>query len=315
LKISVNAVRTGKHFNPRAAVDSHEVAALSASMRTKIGQVAPIILRQGDNELIDGLHRLQAAKRAGQHDLEAVTIRAEDPEAREMALACNSLTSRLSWLERGRAVCEILDQIRWHHGRERKKRELAKQLGMSHHRLEADVSAYRLLSPEAWQICLKLSKQHLLSQAQVSRIWQFDHTQQLAVLRRIERMKNPVEIDQHLKAFLASRQVQRNLRGRPRGSTKVAQSKPTEQPITPAVAKEHNENPVKAEKRERVREKVEEALRMDTIDLTTLQTWRLIVALDRRLRKFTELSCDRWRIVEALRKDLQVLEPKEEARM
>jgi ParB/RepB/Spo0J family partition protein len=315
LKIRIEQVRTEKHFNPRAAVDSHEVTALSSSMRTKIGQVAPIILRQGDNELIDGLHRLRAAQRAGQHDLEAVTVKAGDEEAREMALAANSLTARLNWLERGRAVCQILDSIKWRGGREKKKMELEKQLGLSHHILEADVTAFRLLDPEAWKICLVMSKNHLLSREQIARTWQLPHEQQLVLLRRVQGMKNRLEIANQVEGFLETQRVERNWRGRPRGSgtsTAHVESSAAEKSTAPQSRESHQNSSVKPSKREATEEKLQEALRMDPVNIADLEIWKLARQLKPRLRRYARLHCERWKITEALRKDIEVLEAKAE---
>jgi ParB/RepB/Spo0J family partition protein len=315
LKISVDAVKTEKHFNPRYRVDQSEVAALASSLQSQLGQISPIIVREGDNELVDGLHRLLAAKRVGK-PVEAIKIKVTDQMAKEMALVANSLTQKLNWLERGRAVAEILDGIKWRGGRERKKRELAKQLGITHHILEQDASGYRLLAHEAWEICLALSKKHLLSRVQISRIWQLQQSQQLALLRRIERMKDPVEIDQHVEAFLATQQVERNVRGRPRRSGTSKPSVEFSGPEKTAAPQEenHQDSSVKSSKRERTGEKLQEALRMDPVDMSTLHVWKLLVLLEPRLREYSQLSCERWKVVEALQRDLQLLDQKAESR-
>jgi ParB/RepB/Spo0J family partition protein len=306
-KVEISSVKTEKGFNPRSYVSRSEVARLRQSMSSKLGQVAPIIIRKGDNELIDGLHRLIAARQSKRKYIEAVSIDVDDDQARRMSLAANSLTQQLHWLELGRGAAAILNGIKRHHGREKIKRELAKELGISHKTLEHYIVPCRMLSPEAWDIALELSKKHLLPVPQLSRIWQLPHEKQLLLLRRVRKMNDPILVCQHISGFLETEQVQRNPLGRPRGSSKTAANVEPGKQAQERSGKEsfHNSH---VDRREQTKHKLEEALGMDEINLVDLEIWKLAIAIQPRLRNITDMPCERFKVQAVLKADLELVE-------
>lgn len=312
MRIKLDSVKTSKGFNPRADVSTREVAALRQSMNSELGQIAPIILRQGDLELVDGLHRLRAAERSGRKYIEAVFVTGDDQHVRRMALAANSLTEKLHWLEEGRAAAAILDRIQLHRGRGKMKAELAKELGLRPKSLAVYISACRMLAPEAWTLALQLSKKHLVTNIQLQRIWQLPHDKQIALLTRISKSNDPISVSAVVEGTLASERPGRNELGRPRAAFLKTQANAehgkSTNPVAVGAAKvEKKESDDKGEQTKR---KIEEAFGMDSINLVDLQIWKLAMLLEPRLRNYQRLYVERFKVARALREDLEHLEQK-----
>lgn len=311
MRIKVDSVKTGKSFNPRAHVDQRQVTLLSRSMNSELGQVAPIIIRRGDNELIDGLHRLNAAKRSKRKYIEAVPIDADDKQARRMSLAANSLTQPLHWMEIGRVVAPIIEEIKRHQGREKMETELAKELGINSQTLRVGMIAWRKLAPEAWDIALELSKKHLLNRNRhLQPIWGLSHDNQIALLKRVAKIQDLIAMRTVVEGFLATRRPERNTLGRPRDSSKTvanAELGKSTAPIAPAAQEGNEKESSHDDKQQRTKQKLEEALAMDLVDLSTLKIWELAKTVQPELRKITGMHCERFKVQTALKADLELL--------
>jgi DNA-binding XRE family transcriptional regulator len=339
LRIRVDQVRTEKGFNPRSYIGEGKVRMLTQSLKSQLGQINAVLVQKGSNELIDGLSRLEASKRAKREYIEVIPVDVTDEQARRMALAANALTEKLHWLEIGKAADQILSRVPRHAGREKLKKELAKEIGVATHTLEVDIVAGRSLAPEAWELCLELAKKHLLRRAQIEHIWKLPVEKQVLLLRRLSEIhEDPITISRHLETFLAAEPREQNRLGRPRGSGKSKpvegqSARPVAQAAPPAAQQDHDsilgptsgvacytqdkeERPTatvpaatsaNTAKRERTEQKLREALRMDPVNLTELQIWNLAKELEPGLRKYTKLKVERWKIVEALRRDLETL--------
>jgi ParB/RepB/Spo0J family partition protein len=306
LRIRVDQVRTEKGFNPRSYIGEGKVRLLTQSLRSELGQISPLVLQKGSNELIDGLGRLEASKKAGQKYIEVIPANVTDEQARRMALAANALTEKLHWLEVGRAADQILSKIPRHGGRERMKKELAKEIGVATHTLEVDIVAARTLAPEAWALCLELAKKHLLRRSQIAQIWALPADKQVLLLRRLSEIpEDPIAVARHLETFLTAEPKAKNPLGRPRlmrGKSEQQKATGASVPAPPVAVQEPSDSSVK---RERTEQKLQQALRMDPVDITSLETWKLAVQLAPELRMFSKLSVQRWKIIEALKADLE----------
>lgn len=308
MKIKVNAVKITKGFNPRAYVSPREVAGLKQSFNSELGQIAPIIIRRRDNELIDGLHRLLAAKRSKRKYIEAVPIDVDDARARRMSLAANSLTEKLHPLEIGKVANEILSAIKRYHGREKLKRELAKELGIRPGTLARQIVLARHLSPEAWTMALKLSKQHLLPLAQIDRVCRLDHANQLLLLRRAVNMKDPILVGRYIEGFLETQRPSRNLLGRPRGSKTEANHEVSRGSNALAPVEEKNQSPhdVREDRREQTKRKLEEWAGVDAVDVSKLEFWRLLLTSESGLQQYRPRA-KKEELLHALENDLERL--------
>lgn len=121
MQVKINQIKTSKGFNAREALDRAEVQSLKLSMKA-IGQQEEIILRKEDNELIDGLHRIAAAKALGWKTIDAKHVTVTDQEARILGLVSNNFGKRLNQLELGRNIFLILEGVKKREGRESQRR-------------------------------------------------------------------------------------------------------------------------------------------------------------------------------------------------
>jgi ParB/RepB/Spo0J family partition protein len=64
------------------------------------------------------------------------------------------------------------------------------------------------------------------------------------------------------------------------------------------------------ERHEQIRERLEQALGADALNLGSLQIWRLAELLQPKLRAYSRLYAERWKVAKALREDLELVEQK-----
>jgi ParB-like chromosome segregation protein Spo0J len=90
------------------AIDEKQVQALAESMGSAIGLTTPItIRREGQRwKLVAGLHRLEAARRLGWHEIQAVIMVGSEREARLWEIAENLHRADLTVLERAEHLAE-----------------------------------------------------------------------------------------------------------------------------------------------------------------------------------------------------------------
>lgn len=92
------------------------------------GQLHPITVRplpDGRYEVIDGLHRMEAAKRLGWKDIETNVVSVDDLEAKFLSLKANLVRRNLEPVEEGNIVYRIMKKHGLSDG------EVAKRLGVS----------------------------------------------------------------------------------------------------------------------------------------------------------------------------------------
>jgi len=99
VKIPVESVRVPEWY-PRKGVRSDHLAALVESLK-RDGLLQPILVRPTPSgyELVDGLHRLMAARRAGLREVEAVVRPMSDEEAHFLAYKATMMHMPLSEVE------------------------------------------------------------------------------------------------------------------------------------------------------------------------------------------------------------------------
>jgi ParB family chromosome partitioning protein len=90
------------------AIDEKQVRALAESMGSAIGLKTPItVRREGQRwKLVAGLHRLEAARRLGWHEIQAVIMVGSEREARLWEIAENLHRADLTVLERAEHLAE-----------------------------------------------------------------------------------------------------------------------------------------------------------------------------------------------------------------
>jgi hypothetical protein len=203
MQVKINQIKTSKGFNAREALDRAEVQSLKLSMKA-IGQQEEIILRKEDNELIDGLHRIAAAKALGWKTIDAKHVTVTDQEARILGLVSNNFGKRLNQLELGRNIFLILEGVKKREGREKVKEELAMKLGISVPELESCLATYRNLSPEARELSSYAVRKRVLRVEHLREIRQLPGEKQVAVLKQVVKVKDASAADRLVGAFLAA---------------------------------------------------------------------------------------------------------------
>ena len=118
-------------LNPEVAarirVDEEYLKVLMKSLKED-GQLHPITVRplpDGKYEIIDGLHRVEAAKRLDWKDIEANVVSLDDLEAKFLALKANLVRRNLEPVQEGELVYRIMVK----HGLTEK--QVAEKLGVS----------------------------------------------------------------------------------------------------------------------------------------------------------------------------------------
>ncbi len=127
MKVSIDKIVVNPEIVARVKVDEEYLRMLMKSLEED-GQLHPITVRalpDGQYELIDGLHRIEAAKRLGWKDIEANVISVDDVEAKFLALKANLVRRSLEPVEEGNVVLRIMQK----HGLS--EDEVAKKLGVS----------------------------------------------------------------------------------------------------------------------------------------------------------------------------------------
>jgi ParB/RepB/Spo0J family partition protein len=207
MKLPINRLKTENDFNPRVALDRAQVEAIAQSMKT-LGQIEPILVRENDKAVINGRHRLAAAKKNGWKFIEANLVKADDVEARILALASNNFGKRLTHLELGKAVYLILEDVKKGKGRRgRIKQNLAKQLGLSVGELKDCLASYRNLNPEARElVCYAVAKQHVLTVEHLREIRQLPGEKQVAILRQVAKAPDATAVDRLVSGFIAAQE-------------------------------------------------------------------------------------------------------------
>jgi len=127
MKVPIDKLTLNPEIAARSEVDEEYLKLLMKSLEED-GQLHPITVRllpDGKYEIIDGLHRVEAAKRLGWKDIEANIITIDDLEAKFLALKANLVRRNLEPIQEG----EIIHRIMVKHGLTEK--QVAKKLGVS----------------------------------------------------------------------------------------------------------------------------------------------------------------------------------------
>ncbi|MGA3406141.1 MAG: ParB/RepB/Spo0J family partition protein [Candidatus Bathyarchaeia archaeon] len=203
MQIKISQIKTSKRFNPREALDRTEVQSLKLSMKA-IGQQEQIIVREQDKELINGLHRIAAAKALGWKTIDAKLVTVTDQEARILALVSNNFGKRLNHLELGRNIFLILEGVNKREGRGEVKQQLANKLGLSVKEVEDCLATYRNLNPEARNLSSYAVGKRILHVEQLREIRQLPAEKQVAILKQVVKVKDAQAADRLVTAFLAA---------------------------------------------------------------------------------------------------------------
>jgi ParB-like chromosome segregation protein Spo0J len=112
-------------YTPRATrIDEGHVKTLSEV----IDRVPPILVERRTMQVLDGLHRVQAARRSGRTHIDAILFSGDESEALALAVEANVKHGKpLSRAERQTAAIELLRRLP-----ERSDRWLAEVCGLSH---------------------------------------------------------------------------------------------------------------------------------------------------------------------------------------
>jgi len=127
MKIPLDKIVVNPEIVARSKVDEEYIQFLMKSLRED-GQLHPITVRllpDGRYELIDGLHRVEAAKRIGWREIEANVMSVDDLEAKFLSLKANIVRRNLEPVEEGEVVYRIMVK----HGLSEKL--VAEKLGVS----------------------------------------------------------------------------------------------------------------------------------------------------------------------------------------
>lgn len=127
LRIPLNKLVLNPEIAARLKIDEDYLKTLMKSL-AEDGQLHPITVRHrqdGMYEIIDGLHRVEAARRLGWKDIEANVISVDDLEAKFLALKANLVRRNLEPVEEGQVIYRIMVKHNL------SEKQVAKKLGVS----------------------------------------------------------------------------------------------------------------------------------------------------------------------------------------
>ena len=127
MRIPIDKIVINKEILARTEVKPDFVEELANNM-AEVGQLNPIIVRPGRDgtyELIDGLHRLAAAKKLGWRDIEATVVNLNEVDALMYALSANIARKEMDPMEEA----EVIYKLVFKYGLSEK--EVAKRVGKS----------------------------------------------------------------------------------------------------------------------------------------------------------------------------------------
>jgi len=127
LKIPLDKLVVNPEILARVKVDEEYLKFLMKSF-SEDGQLHPITVRplpDGRYEIIDGLHRFEAAKRLKWKDIEANVISADDLEAKFLALKANIIRRSLEPVDEGNLIYRIMVKHKL------TEKQVAEKLGVS----------------------------------------------------------------------------------------------------------------------------------------------------------------------------------------
>lgn len=127
MRIPLNKLTLNPEVAARTKVDEEYLKLLMKSLRED-GQLHPITVRplpDGRYEIIDGLHRVEAAKRLGWKDIEANVISVDDLEAKFLALKANLVRRNLEPVQEGELIYRIMVKHKL------TEKQVAEKLGVS----------------------------------------------------------------------------------------------------------------------------------------------------------------------------------------
>jgi len=203
-RIALNKVSTKKGFNPRDMehFDRKYVRELAASMKSG-QQIDPILLREGDNELIDGFYRWSAAKFLRWKEIDCRTVKATDTEARHLALIKGVFGRKLNSLEIGKAAHNMLGGIK-QGDRTKAKNQLAAELGIGVSQLEDYMTTFNGVTSAAMpEISTAVGKQ-LVTVEQLREIRVLPQRSQVAISKQIANAKKPSDVESLISGITAT---------------------------------------------------------------------------------------------------------------
>ena len=127
MRIPLDKIVVNPEIVARTKVDEEYLKILMKSLKED-GQLHPITVRplpDGRYEIIDGLHRVEAAKRLGWKDIEANVVSVDDLEAKFLALKANLVRRNLEPVQEGELVYRIMVKHKL------TEKQVAERLGVS----------------------------------------------------------------------------------------------------------------------------------------------------------------------------------------
>ena len=112
--VSISSIITNK-FQPRKKFDQHSLEDLTKSIKER-GVIQPLIVRKSQRdeykfELIAGERRLQAAQKAGLHEVPIVVIEANDLKSLELAIIENVQRNDLNPIEEANGYKRLIEEF------------------------------------------------------------------------------------------------------------------------------------------------------------------------------------------------------------
>jgi hypothetical protein len=204
LKIRISKIKRKKGFTAREVVDREQVRQLAESMKS-IGQREPILISKHGHELIDGNHRVAAAKLLGWKEIECQEVEGSDLVCHRISLVANRFSRPLSDLEIGRKAHMILETVKWNKGREKLKMQLVRDLGLhTVDKLEDCLATFRNLNPELRKLVSDSVGNHGLNVKQLREIRKLPSATQVVLAEQISKIKDdPGRVDRLIEGHLA----------------------------------------------------------------------------------------------------------------
>ncbi len=127
MKIPIGKLIINPEIVARTKIDEEYLKLLMKSLKED-GQLHPITVRplpDGRYEIIDGLHRVEAAKRLGWKDIEANVVSVDDLEAKFLSLKANLVRRNLEPVQEGELIYRIMVKHKL------TEKQVAERLGVS----------------------------------------------------------------------------------------------------------------------------------------------------------------------------------------
>jgi ParB family chromosome partitioning protein len=191
MKIPITSILVNPKILARVKIRQEFIEELKSSMEIH-GQLVPIVVRPLSNntyELIDGLHRLEAAKKLNWKSIEAIVVGLSDADALIYSITHNIIRLQMDPLDEAQAIYKLMMEY------DLTENEIARRLGRSTTWVSQRL-ALALKLPEEVKSLLEKGEIQLTHAIMATKI--ADRAKQIQFVRTVEKYKLTIEEAQKL---------------------------------------------------------------------------------------------------------------------